>query len=31
MYLIELLVPIHDNAGVPFLHGEFEQVRHELT
>ena len=31
MYLVQLLVPIHDNAGTPFPRRDFEQVRHELT
>jgi hypothetical protein len=31
MYLVQLLVPIHDNTGVPFPRDQFERVRHELT
>jgi hypothetical protein len=29
--LIQLLIPIHDNDGVPFPRDQFDQVRRELT
>lgn len=31
MHLIQILLPLYDNDGNPFPHGEYEQVRHELT
>ena len=31
MHLVQLLLPLHDNAGVPFPRVAFEQVRAELT
>ena len=31
MHLVQLLLPLHDNAGVPFPRNAFEQVRAELT
>jgi hypothetical protein len=31
MYLVQLLVPVHDNTGVPFPRDRFDQVRSELT
>jgi hypothetical protein len=31
MYLVQLLVPIHDNTGSPFPRDRFDQVRSELT
>lgn len=29
--LVQLLIPVHDNAGAPFPRGQFDRVRHELT
>jgi hypothetical protein len=31
MHLIQLLLPLHDNAGQPFSHAYFEEVRSEMT
>ena len=31
MYLIQILLPLHDNNGQPFGHYEYEQVRDELA
>ena len=31
MHLIQLLLPVRDNAGVPFPRADFERVRVELT
>ena len=31
MYLIQILLPLRDNAGEPFAHAEFERVRRELA
>ena len=31
MYLIQILLPLYDNAGRPIPQQEFEQVRDELT
>jgi len=31
VYLIQVLLPLRDNAGEPFAHAEFERVRRELT
>ena len=31
MYLIQILLPLRDNAGAPFAHAEFERVRRELA
>jgi hypothetical protein len=31
MYLIQILLPLNDNAGQPFGHAAFDQVRRELT
>ena len=31
MHLVQLLLPLRDNAGVPFPRAAFEQVRAELT
>ena len=31
MYLIQILLPLRDNAGEPFASAEFERVRRELA
>jgi hypothetical protein len=31
VYLVQLLLPLQDNAGQPFEHAAFERVRAELT
>ena len=31
MYLVEIFLPIFDNAGVPFPKQQFDRVRRELT
>ena len=31
MYLVQLLLPLRDNDGVPFPRADFERVRAELT
>jgi hypothetical protein len=31
VYLIQILLPLRDNAGEPFAHAEFERVRRELA
>jgi hypothetical protein len=31
MYLVQILLPLTDNAGTPFPQAAFEQVRAELT
>lgn len=31
MHLVQLLLPVHDNAGAPFPREHFELVRRELT
>src|SRR5690606_24272515 len=31
MHLIEVLLPVYDNKGIPFPRGMFDEVRRELT
>ena len=31
MHLVQLFLPLHDNAGVPFERAQFDSVRTELT
>jgi hypothetical protein len=31
MHLVQLLLPLHDNAGVPFPRARFDEVRRELA
>jgi hypothetical protein len=31
MHLVQLLLPLHDNAGNPFPEGSYSSVRRELT